>query len=109
MSQCGLGFHILRGGIDPRAHRFRPRLVEVVDIWKNFLSGGTLSSPGGAGSRLKLGLWLLGKASRLWCGIGQWVELELGSKIPLYTLRYKGSNSAAFMDGGDHLGIVGHA
>ena len=52
---------------------------------------------------------ILEKTSGLWHGFDQWVELELGSKIPLYTLRYKGSNSAAFMDGGDHLGIVGHA
>ena len=42
----GLDFHTMRGGIDPEDHRFRPRVVGVVDIWKNFFSGDrTLSSP----------------------------------------------------------------
>ena len=32
----GLGFHTLRGGIDPGDLRFRPRVVGVVQIWKDF-------------------------------------------------------------------------
>ena len=40
----------MRGSINPRDHRFRPRVVVVVGVWKDFLSGdGTLSSPGCAG------------------------------------------------------------
>ena len=30
----GGNFHIMRGGIDPGDDRFRPRGVEVVDLWK---------------------------------------------------------------------------
>ena len=46
----GWGFHTLRGGIDPEDLRFRPRVVGVVEILKNFSSGdGKLSSPGVAG------------------------------------------------------------
>ena len=37
--QWGWGFHILRSGIDPEDLRFRPRVVGVVDVWKDFLSG----------------------------------------------------------------------
>ena len=47
----GLGFHNMRGGIDPENHRFRPRFVRAVDLWKDFKSRhGTLFCPGGAGS-----------------------------------------------------------
>ena len=50
----GLGFHTVRGGIDPGNHRFRPRCVGVVDAVKGFSSGEgpyhLPSSPGGAGS-----------------------------------------------------------
>ena len=31
----GWGFHTLRGGIDPGDLRFLPRLVGVVDLWKD--------------------------------------------------------------------------
>ena len=34
--QLGWGFHTLRGGIDPGDPRFRPRVVEIVEIWKGF-------------------------------------------------------------------------
>ena len=30
------GFYTARGGIDPGDRRFRPRVVGVVEIWKNF-------------------------------------------------------------------------
>ena len=30
------GFHTVGGGIDPEGHRFRPRVVGVVDVWKDF-------------------------------------------------------------------------
>ena len=47
----GLGFHTLRGGIDPGNLRVRPRVVGVVEIWKDLLpEDGNLSSPGCAGS-----------------------------------------------------------
>ena len=46
----GWGFHTVLGSFDPGDHRFRPQVVGVVDVWRNFLSGdGNLSSPGGAG------------------------------------------------------------
>ena len=46
----GLGFSHLAGGIDPGDLRFRPRVVEVVQIWKELSSGDwKLSSPGAAG------------------------------------------------------------
>ena len=35
-SQLGWGFHTLRGGVDPRDIRLRPRVVGVVEIWKDF-------------------------------------------------------------------------
>ena len=46
----GLGFHAVRGGIDPEDHHHsRPRFVGVVDVWKDYRSGdGTISRPGGA-------------------------------------------------------------
>ena len=51
-SQWGLGFHTVRIGIDAGDLRFRPRVVVVVEIWKNFLSEDeTLSFPGVAGPR----------------------------------------------------------
>ena len=31
----GWGFHTMGGGIDPGDHRFRPRFVGVVNVWKN--------------------------------------------------------------------------
>ena len=34
--QLGWGFHTLRGGIDPGDLRFRSRVAEVVEIWKDF-------------------------------------------------------------------------
>ena len=47
----GLGFHTVRGGIDPEDHRFRPRIAGVVDICKDLWSGdGPISSPSAAGS-----------------------------------------------------------
>ena len=46
-SQLGWGFHILRRGIDPGNVRLRPRVVGVLEIWKDFWPGdGNLSSPG---------------------------------------------------------------
>ena len=36
ITQWGWGFHTLRGGIDPGDLRFRPRVVGVVEIWKDF-------------------------------------------------------------------------
>ena len=48
----GWGFHTVRVGIDLGNHRFRPRVVRVVGIWKGFWSGDrTLSSPGAARPR----------------------------------------------------------
>ena len=35
-SQLGWGFHAMRGGINPGDLRFRPRIVGVVEIWKDF-------------------------------------------------------------------------
>ena len=32
----GWGFHAVRGGIDPGDIRFRPRVVGVVQVWKDF-------------------------------------------------------------------------
>ena len=41
------GFHTVRGGIDPRDLRSRPRVAGVLKIWKDLESGdGTLSFPG---------------------------------------------------------------
>ena len=34
--RCGCGFHIVPGGIDPGDLRFRPRVVGVVDVLKDF-------------------------------------------------------------------------
>ena len=43
----GWGFHTVRGGIDPGDHRFRPRDVGFVDVWKYFWPGdGTLFCSG---------------------------------------------------------------
>ena len=33
---AGLGFHTLRGGIDPGDLRLPPRVVVVVDVWNDF-------------------------------------------------------------------------
>ena len=35
----GWGFYTAPGGIDPRDLCFRPRVVGVVEIWRNFSSG----------------------------------------------------------------------
>ena len=35
-TQWGWGFHTLRGAIDPEDLIFRPRVVGVVEIWKDF-------------------------------------------------------------------------
>ena len=49
-NQLGWRFHTLRSGINPGGLRFRPRVVGVVEIWKDFYSGDEkLSSPGVAG------------------------------------------------------------
>ena len=41
---------ILRGGVDPGDLRFRPLIVRVAEIWKDFSYGDeTLSSAGVAG------------------------------------------------------------
>ena len=34
-NQWGWVFHTVRGSIDPGDHRFRSRLVGVVDVWKD--------------------------------------------------------------------------
>ena len=31
----GWGFHTVRGGFNPGDHRFRPHVVEVVDVWRD--------------------------------------------------------------------------
>ena len=36
ITQWGWGFHTLRGSIDPKDPRLRPRVVGVVDVWKDF-------------------------------------------------------------------------
>ena len=46
------GFHTSRGGINPGDLYFGPRVVGVVEVWKDFSSGNqTLFSPGAAGSQ----------------------------------------------------------
>ena len=51
-TQRGWGFYTLRGGIHPRNLRFRPRVVEVVRMWKDSrCEDGNLPSPGAAGPR----------------------------------------------------------
>ena len=35
ITQLGWRFHTLRGGTDPGDLRFRPRVVGVVEIWKD--------------------------------------------------------------------------
>ena len=37
--EWGWGFHTLWGGIDPGDLFFRPRVVGVVEIWREFSSG----------------------------------------------------------------------
>ena len=34
-SQWGWGFHTVKGDVDPGYHRFHPRFVGVVDVWKD--------------------------------------------------------------------------
>ena len=36
LDQWDWDFHTVRGDIDPRDHRFRPRIAGVVDAWKDF-------------------------------------------------------------------------
>ena len=36
IGQRGWGFHTVRGGFDPGDHRFRPRNVGVVHVWRGF-------------------------------------------------------------------------
>ena len=31
----GWGFHTVRSGFDPGDHRFRPRVVGIVDVWRD--------------------------------------------------------------------------
>ena len=31
----GWGFHTVRGGFDSGDHRFRPRVVGIVDVWRD--------------------------------------------------------------------------
>ena len=31
-----LGYHTMRGDINPADYRFYPQVVEVVDVWKHF-------------------------------------------------------------------------
>ena len=35
IGQWGWGFHAVRGGFHPAGHRFRPRVVGVVDVRKD--------------------------------------------------------------------------
>ena len=44
----GWGFHIVRGGIKPRDHYFRPRFVGVAHGWKDLRSGEWTSCSLGA-------------------------------------------------------------
>ena len=54
ITQLGSAFHTLRGDIDPGDLSFRPRVVGVVEIKKDFCPGdGSLFSPGAAGPRLR--------------------------------------------------------
>ena len=49
-SQCGWGFYTVRSGIDPGDLRFRPRVIGIEEVLRDFSSGNkTLSSPGAAG------------------------------------------------------------
>ena len=32
----GWGFHMVRGGVDQGYHRFRPRVVGIVNVWRDF-------------------------------------------------------------------------
>ena len=51
ISQSSWGFSTMRCGIDSGDHRFRTRLVGVVDVWRDLLFwDGAISSSGGAGS-----------------------------------------------------------
>ena len=69
----------MRGGIDPGNLRFRPRVVGVVEVWKDFYSGDdTLSSPGAAGPRRcserqlspRVGSMSLSQSATITCGWG---------------------------------------
>ena len=36
IGQWDWGFHTVRGGVDPGDHCFRPQVVGVVKVWKDF-------------------------------------------------------------------------
>ena len=51
-NQWGRGFYTLQGGVDLGDLRFRPRVVGVVEMWKDFYSGNDIpSSPAAAEPR----------------------------------------------------------
>ena len=60
---CGWGFHTVRGGVDPGKLRFRPRVVGVAHVWKDFDPGIVPYPPRGA---------LALCTSRNQSAIGQW-------------------------------------
>ena len=35
ISRWGWGFHTVRGGVDPADHRFRPRVVGFVEVYRD--------------------------------------------------------------------------
>ena len=50
ITQWGWGFHILRGGINPRDLRFRPPVVGVVEMEGFMIRGWELILPGCGGT-----------------------------------------------------------
>lgn len=51
VSQRGLGFYTVRGGMDSGDHPYRPGVLGVVNVWEDLRSGDiNSSSPGGDGS-----------------------------------------------------------
>ena len=64
-SPSGLRFpHPARGGIDPGGLPLHPRVVGVVEIWKDFWSGDGNLSPPGCQSAIGLGLRFPHRAGR---------------------------------------------
>ena len=63
--QVGLGFHTLRGGIDPVNLRFRPRVIGAVETWTDFEPAMGNYTPRGA-------LWLSTIPSRSAIGQRDW-------------------------------------
>ena len=52
IGRWGWGFYAVQGGIDVGGHYFRPRVVGVVDLQKDFRhGGGILLSPSAVGPR----------------------------------------------------------